>query len=179
MASKTASKTAKALHGIVGFFESPDPLRDAAIELRNRKVKQWDAFTPFPVHGLDEAMGLKRSFLPWVTFGAGLTGGTLGLLFQIWSAAIDWPLNVGGKPPISLPAFIPVTFECTILFAGLATAVAMLLVCRLPTFDADIIDPQLTNDRFALFVSADDAAYDEKTFTQVLKKAGANEVRVI
>jgi hypothetical protein len=167
------------MHGLVGIFNNPDPLREAAIALRDRKVKKWDAFTPFPVHGLDEAMGLKRSFLPWVTFAGGLFGASFGLLFQIWAAAVDWKLNVGGKPPVSLPAFIPITFECTILFAGLATAAAMIIACRLPNATPLILDSSLTNDRMALFVAASDPVYDEKEFIQVMKKAGAHEVRVI
>ena len=123
-------------------------------------------------------MGLKRSFVPWVTFLAGLTGGTLGLTFEIWTSAFDWPLNVGGKPLNSLPAFIPICFECTVLFAGLATAATMILAAKLPAVDPPILDPSLTNDKFGLFISADDPNYREKDFSELLKKAGANEVRV-
>ncbi len=165
--------------GIVAIFDNPDHLMVAAAQVRDRRIKKFDAFTPFPVHGLEHAMGLKRSFLPWVTFGAGLTGGSIGLLFQVWTSAYDWPLNVGGKPMISWPAFIPVTFELTILFAGLATAAALFIACGLPNIGAKILDPRLTNDKFALFISAEDEQYKQEEFSELFKKAGAHEVRVI
>lgn len=169
----------KSLKGIVGIFSDPEQLKKAAVQVRDRNIKKFDAFTPFPVHGIEEAMGLKRSFLPWVTFGAGLTGCVTGLVFQIWTSAVDWPLNVGGKPFVSLPAFIPITFELTVLFAGLATAGVMLVACGLPNLGAPVLDPGLTNDKFALFVSAEDPAYRENEFSDLLKRSGAHEVRVI
>lgn len=165
--------------GILAIFNDPEQLKVAAASVRDQKVKKFDAFTPFPVHGIEEAMGLRRSFLPWITFLGGLTGGTLGLTFEIWTSAVDWPLNVGGKPFVSLPAFIPVTFECTVLFAGLFTAGALFAVCKMPNPDPVILDPSLTNDKFGLFISADDPAYREKDFGELLKRAGAHEVRVI
>ena len=169
----------KPLKGLVGLFEDPEKLKIAAAQIRDLKIKKFDAFSPFPVHGIEEAMGLKRSFLPFVTFGAGLTGCTIGLLLQIWTSAVDWPLNVGGKPMNSLPAFIPVTFELTVLFAGLATAAALIIACGLPAMNATIIDPSITNNKFALYVSSDDPGYRETEFKELLKRAGAYEVRSI
>src|SRR5262249_10890635 len=142
--------------GLFALFTDPEALKVAARAVRDQKVKRFDAFTPFPVHGIEEAMGLKRSFLPWVTFLAGLTGGTIGLPFEIWTSAYDWPLTVGGKPFVSLPAFIPICFECTVLFAGLATAGALFAACKLPAVDPPILDPALTNDKFGLFISSED-----------------------
>ncbi len=165
--------------GLLAIFKDPEQLKTAAAEYRDRKVKKFDAFSPFPVHGIEEAMGLKRSFLPWITFGAGLTGVTCGLALEIWTSAFDWALNVGGKPMISLPAFIPIAFETTVLFAGLATAASLILVSRMPNLEPAIFDPSFTNDKFGLFVSADDPAYREKDFGDLMKRAGAHEVRVI
>lgn len=167
------------MKGTVGIFKDPDQLLHAAEQVRDRKFKLFDAFTPFPVHGLEHAMGLKRSFLPWVTFVAGMTGLTLGTAFQIWTSAFDWPLNVGGKPFISLPAFVPIMFELTILFAGLATAGALILTCGLPNLKPKILDPRLTDDHFALFISSDDPHYHESDVSELLKKAGAHEVRMV
>jgi len=168
----------KEVRGMLALFSDSEHLKSAATTVRDRKVKAFDAYSPFPIHGLEHAMGLKRSFLPWVTFVAGLTGCAAGLGLQIWTSAMDWPLNVGGKPFISLPAFIPVTFELTVLFAGLATAGALFVACRLPNMAPVIFDPSLTNDKFALFVSAEDPAYRESEFNDLMKKAGAHEVRV-
>ena len=167
------------MKGIVGIFKAPGQLLHAAEQVRDRKFKRFDAFTPFPVHGLEHAMGLKRSFLPWVTFIAGLTGLAIGTGFQIWTSAFDWPLNVGGKPFISLPAFVPIMFELTILLAGLATAGVMIITCGLPNLKAKIIDPRLTDDHFALFISSDDPLYREAEISELFKKAGANEVRMV
>ncbi|MEW6055187.1 MAG: DUF3341 domain-containing protein [Bdellovibrionota bacterium] len=169
----------KPLKGVVGIFSEPESLKRAAAQIRDKQVKEFDAFTPFPVHGIEEAMGLKRSFLPWVTFISGLIGCAAGLGLQIWTSAVDWPLNVGGKPFVSLPAFIPITFECTVLFAGLATAGALIAVCKLPNMNPDILHPDLTNDKFALFVSAEDPSYRETEFSDLLKRAGAIDVRTL
>ena len=170
---------AKQMHGVVAIFKDPEQLKHACTQVRDKSFKKFDAYTPFPIHGIEPAMGLKRSFLPWVTFGAGLVGGTFGLWLQIWTSAVDWPLNVGGKPWNSLPAFIPVTFELTILFAGLATAGALFVACGLPKVDPPILDLGITTDKFALFISSDDPKYQESELKDLLSKAGAKEVRVV
>src|SRR5689334_9955529 len=105
------------LAGVIGFYQDPHALLEATAKARDAKYKDFDAFTPYPVHGMDAAQGLKRSSLPFVTFAAGITGCSLGFLLQYWTSVVDWPLIVGGKPFNSWPAFVPVMFECTILFA--------------------------------------------------------------
>ena len=96
--------------GILAIFEDPDSLKDAASKVHRMQIKKFDAYTPFAIHGLEKAMGLKRSWIPWATLFLGLVGWCLGFYFQVWTMAIDWPVNVGGKPYISLPAYIPLTF---------------------------------------------------------------------
>ena len=120
------------LAGVIGFFSDPHDLLKATEKVRDSHFKNFDAFTPYPVHGMDAAQGLKRSPLPFVTFAAGLTGCTLGFMLQYWTSVVDWPLIVGGKPFNSWPAFVPIMFECTILFAGLATVGGMFLLNGLP-----------------------------------------------
>ena len=167
------------LLGIVGLFKDPYHLLRAAKEAQTRAFVHCDAFTPYPVHGVDKLLNHKRSWIPWVTLVAGLTGCFGGLGFQIWVSAIDWPINIAGKPFLSIPAFIPITFECTVLFAGLATAATLIAVCKLPNSKPTILDPSLTNDKFALFVSAEDPSYRESEFTDLMKRAGAHKVRVV
>lgn len=167
------------MRGVLALFKDPDQLKTAAEQVRDKNYKRFDAFTPFPVHGLEHAMGLKRSFLPWVTFVAGLTGCAAAAGFEIWTSAIDWPLNVGGKPLVSFPAFIPIMFELTVLFAGLATAFTMIATVGLPKLNPQILDPRITDDHFALFISADDPQYRESEISEMFKKAGANEVRTV
>jgi len=169
----------KKLTGVVGLFDDPEKLKKAASRVRELKVRQFDAFTPFPVHGLEHAMGIPRSKLPWVTFLGGATGFFTAVALQYYVAYLNWTLNIGGKPFLSWPAFVPVMFELTVLFAGLSTAAAMLIMNGLPNFNPQIIDPDITNDKFALFVSDKDANYNEASFVEIMKANGAIEVRIL
>ncbi len=164
----------------MAVFKSEGDLVEAARKTREKfNFKKYDAFTPYPVHGLDDAMGLKRSWLPWVTFFAGLSGTLTALALEIWTSAVDWPINVGGKPFVSLPAFIPIVFELTVLFGGLATVGALFYVCGLPRLNPKILHPRITNDRFVLFVPCDDSNYNEIELAQFFKGFKAEEVSAV
>jgi hypothetical protein len=146
---------------LLGFFADEGDILAATRAVRDRGLKVVDAYTPYAVHGLDRAMGLAPSRLPVVCFVLGLTGAALKVWFEIWTSAVSWPLNVGGKPFNSLPAFVPVTFEVMVLFAGVSTVVAFLWVARLhPGRRATPPDPAVTDDRFVLVVEESDAAFD-------------------
>jgi hypothetical protein len=188
------SDTSRRLAGVIGFFKNGHDLVHATAKVREANYEHFDAFTPYPVHGLEAAQGLKRSPLPFVTFAAGLTGCTLGFLLQYWTSVVDWPLNVGGKPFNSWPAFVPVMFECTVLFAGLATVAAMFIFNGLPNIRRKAFDPGLTRDRFALVIESplqveddDEAALKRKKFKvfneseaiEILRKSGAQEVKSV
>jgi hypothetical protein len=153
-ASMNSNDESKALAGVIGYFETPSELLGAMKHVRDARYENFDAFTPYPIHGMDAAQGLRRSPIPYVTFIAGLTGGSLAFLFQYWTSAVDWPVIVGGKPFNSWPAFIPVTFELTVLFAGLATAGAMFIFNGLPNHRRKAFDPGLTRDKFAILIEA-------------------------
>jgi hypothetical protein len=148
------SNPSPALSGVVGFFDSPDALIEATRKVRAANFESFDCYTPYPVHGLEHAQGLKRSRLPFVTLGAGLTGFMCAVALQYWTSAVDWPLNVGGKPYWSWPAFVPIMFELTVLFAGLATVGAMFIVNGFPNTKKRAFDPNITRDRFAIMVDA-------------------------
>ncbi len=183
------------LAGVVAFFNDPNALIHATEKVRDAKYQYFDAFTPYPVHGLEAAQGLRRSPLPYVTFVAGLTGTSLAFLYQYWTSAIDWPINVGGKPFNSWPAFVPIMFELTVLFAALSTVGAMLLLNGLPNSRSKAIDPSITRDKFALFIEAPPAIeeddeeklrkaakfkpFTEDEATQFLTATGAVEVRSV
>jgi hypothetical protein len=189
----------RSLAGVIGFFPNAHATVEGMKKVRDARYQNVDAYTPFPVHGLEAAQGLKRSPLPYVTFIAGLTGCTIGFLLQYWISAVDWPLNVGGKPFNSWPAFVPIMFECTVLFAGLATAGAMLAFNGLPNVKRKAYHPAITRDRFAIVIEAplaidmDDPdeveaaqkkaqgfkKFDEAEVADFLKKAGATEVRSV
>jgi hypothetical protein len=155
---------------IVATFADEGALLAAVRATRAAGVTIDDAFTPYAVHGLEEAMGLGRSRLTWVCFLAGLSGASLAIGFQIWSSAVSWPLNVGGKPFASIPAFIPVTFELTVLSAALVSAAAFLFRSRLFPGRRSAPLPRVTDDRFALVVADGEAA------RSALRAAGAVEI---
>jgi hypothetical protein len=166
--------------GVMAVFNNETDLIHAARAVRQKyECKKYDAFTPYPVHGLDDAMGLRRSWLPWVTFIAGATGTLTALALQIWTSAIDWPINIGGKPLISLPAFIPITFELTVLFGGLATVGALFAVCGLPNLNPKVLHPGITNDKFVLYIPSDEERFNEGEVTQFLRGLSPEQVSTV
>jgi hypothetical protein len=166
--------------GVIAVFKDQYELLEAASTARKKfNFKKYDAFTPFAVHGLDDAMGVKRSWLPYVTFAAGLTGTITALALEIWTSAVDWPINIGGKPMVSLPAFIPITFELTVLFGGLATVGALFYACGLPNTKAKILHPQITNNKFVLYVPSTEANFKEQEILTFMKSLKAEEVSVV
>jgi hypothetical protein len=162
---------------LVASFESEDDVLEATRAARAAGLRIVDTYTPYPVHGLDEAQGVRRSRLPWVCFAAAIAGAALKLWFEYWTATVDWPVNVGGKPWNSLPAFIPVTFEVMVLAAGLSTVGAFLAVSRLrPGRQAALPAPRITDDRFALELLESDAAFDPARVRRMLERHNAISV---
>ena len=107
--------------GMIGLFDDPDSLITAAEAARDAGYTKWDCHTPYPVHGLDDAMGLKPSPMPYITLIAGFIGAGLAMYMMYWMSAVDYPIRIGGKEYFSWPAFIPITFEGFVLFAAPAT----------------------------------------------------------
>jgi hypothetical protein len=138
---------------LVSVFEREDDILHAAKAVRDEGLELVDVFTPYPVHGLDRAMGLPASRLPWVCFLLGLFGAVTMALFQYWASAVDWPINVGGKPWHSWPAFAPVIFEVAVLFAGAGTVLFFIAWTGLrPGRQSPVSDLRVTDDRFALAI---------------------------
>ena len=164
---------------ILALYDDPDRLLSAAALAREHGFQGMDAYTPYPVHGLSEALGIRKSWIPYVTLVMGLSGAALGLTFEIWTQAFDWPINVGGKPMISLPAFIPITFECGVLLGGTMTLAALFLACGLPNYGKPILDRDLTNDRFGLWIPEVGPDWNEGRIFMVLKPTGAVDIRVL
>ena len=163
---------------VVGLFEDPQELLKAAFQAKQKGFKNLDAYAPYPVHGLTKALGLGFSWVPYVTLVCGLGGAALIHLFMLWTSVIDWPVNVGGKPLYSWPALVPITFEGGILAGGVMTFIALLVACGLPKFKPFVLDPNITNNKFALVIPEKDnlGIQDPSTF---LKEIGAYEVKRI
>ena len=147
------------LYGLMAEYDTPTELVDAARQVRDAGYTKTDAFSPFPLHEIDEALGIKRSILPWLVFGGGLTGLMTGFALQIFVHYVDYPIIVGGRPYISIPSFIPPAYELTILFAGFAAVFGMLFLNGLP----QPYHPVFNVPRFAL-------ASREKFFLLIEKK---------
>ena len=165
----------------IGFFGDDAAVLAAAGECRRRGVPVHDLVTPYPLHGADEVLGLAPSRLAWVTLAGGAAGVALGLGFQYWSAAVDWPIDVGGKPLDSLPAFVPVAFEMTILIAGLATALLLFLRSRLwpgRRAHSSVLE-RTTDDRHALILCQNDASLADGEYGELLLRHGACEYRQV
>ncbi len=159
---------------MLGIFEDEEDILAATRAARQAGHKIVDVFAPYAVHGLDKAMGLQRSRLPVVCFLLGLFGAAFKVWFEFWTTATDWPINVGGKPWDSLPAFVPVTFEVMVLFAGVSTVLAFLFVSRLlPGRKAVLPDPGVTDNRFVLVLEQSDAAFDPSKVRRLFARFNA------
>ncbi|HKJ67597.1 MAG TPA: DUF3341 domain-containing protein [bacterium] len=175
--------TEKRTYGIIAEFEDSQTLLQAAREVRDAGYIHFDAHSPFPIHGMDEAMGERRSPLGWIVGGLGLLGCGGALLLQWWTSAVDYPLVVGGKPFFSLPAFIPITFELTILLAAFGAVFGMLFLNQLPKFYhplfyADRFE-QVTDGGFFLSIEARDDRFDAGQTQAFLEKTGSSYSEII
>ncbi len=159
---------------LISVFDNEDKLIHSAQDLLSKNFNIHDIYTPFPLHGLDDLLKIKTTRLPYICFGAGFIGCSLGLIMQYYISAVEWPLNVGGKPFFSWPAFIPITFELTILIAALTTIVAFFYRSNLfPGKMVKIFDKNQTNDRFLLAIEDTDSSLKE-----ILVGHGCMEVQV-
>lgn len=150
--------------GIIAEYDDPDAIVKAAMTAYQDGYRDMDAYSPFPVHGLAEAIGFHKTILPVFTLIAGLTGAASGFLLQYIGSVVHYPYEIAGRPYYSWPAWIPVTFEMTILFASFTTGIAMILLNGLPrpyhsVFNAKNFE-RATSDRFFLCIEATDNRYD-------------------
>lgn len=137
-------------------FDDEKPLLQAVKKLRESKFSIIDVLSPFPVHGMDNALSIKRSRIPVGGFIFGALGAVLAFGFQSWVFTIDYPLIIGGKPYLSAPAFIPITFEVTVLFGGLAMAAAFLIRSKLkPEITFESVDERIMDDHFIILIDSD------------------------
>ena len=174
-------KQEKKLHGTYAEFDAVDTLLAACRRVRDAGYLKTDAFTPFPVHGIDKALGIKPTVLPWIALACGLMGTTIGLTMQVWMNTIDYPYIISGKPFFSMPAFIPVSFELTILLASFGAFFGMLALNGLPKFSNPMFtDPRFdraTDDKFFLFIDAADSRFNHSGVTKLLGDLGGTHIQ--
>jgi hypothetical protein len=168
------------LHGVMGEFETPEQLLAAAKKARDAGYKHIDAYTPIPIEGLSEAIGFRWTAVPLITLIGGVGGGLTGFGLQYWCSAISYPINIAGRPLNSWPAFIPVTFELTVLGASIFAVVSMIALNKLPQPYHPVFNVErfagASTDRFFLVIEARDAKFDLAASSRFLQEASAKHV---
>lgn len=165
------------LWGVLAKYENPAKIYEACEKVRDAGYSKWDACTPFPIHGLEKAMGLKPTKLPWVVLVVGVVGSTLALWLQAWTSGNAYPFIVGGKNLFSLPAFVPVWYELTVLSSCLAAFFGNWVLCDLPrhhypAFGSKAFE-RVTDDAFFIIIEASDPKFSLATARQLLTSTGA------
>lgn len=173
----------KNIYGLLAEFDTPTQLVEAARKVRDAGYTKTDAFSPFPIHEMDDALGIKRSILPYLVFGGGVAGLAAGMGLQYFVHVIDYPLNVGGRPFFSLPAFIPVAYELTILLAAFVAVFGMLFMNGLPQPYHPVFNVErfalATREKFFLVIESTDDRFEyaeTKKFMENLKPQGVYDV---
>lgn len=166
--------------GLLAEFDTAGQLYHAAEAVRDAGYKKWDCYSPFPVHGLDDAMGLKDTKLPWLVFIGGAVGAISALALQGWMNGIDYQYVVSGKPLFSIPQQIPIFFELTVLFASLTAFGSMFAFNDLPRFYHPAFTSErfrrVTDDKFFIGIEADDLYFDAEQTEELLRKAGSMHI---
>jgi hypothetical protein len=177
------TESSEGIHGLLAEFSAPGDLLRAAHKVRQAEYTRWDAHSPFPVHGLERAMGQARSKVPWFVLIMGLTGAAAGMILQWWVSSVAYPLVISGKPLFSWPAFVPITFECGVLGGGLGALIGFLFLSKLPEHYHPLFNSKhfeaVSDDKFFISIEADDPRFERETTERLLLDLGANRVELI
>jgi hypothetical protein len=169
--------------GLLAQYESAADIFTACERVRDAGYQKWDAHTPFAVHNLDKAMGVKPTPLPWLVLVGGLSGATLAMGFMLWTSVSSYPLNIGGKPLWSVPAYIPVTFELTVLFSVFACFFGLWFLCGLPQLHHPAFSnkafERATDDKFFIIIEAKDKKFDLAKTKSLLQDTGASLIEEV
>ena len=169
--------------GLVAQFDDPAKLLHAAEGLRDAGYQRYEVWSPFPVHGMDNAMGLSRSKVPWIVLAGGLTGMTSALLLQWWSGAVEYPVMIGGKPLFAFEFATPVTFELSVLLSAFGAVFGMIGLNKLPTpyhpLDKIAMFRRVTDDGFFISIETRDAKFDLHRSRELLESLGGRHVAVV
>ena len=170
-------------YGLLAEFETAAEIKHAATAVRQAGYQHWDVFTPFPIHGLDEAMGLRHSPVGWFAFLGGLTGFCTGMLMIWFMNGFDYKLPIGGKPLFSPVFAFPISYELTILFGAFGSVLGMLLTNRLPRWHNPLFDnarfARATHDRFFILIECRDPRFGPDQTRALLERAGSRHVEMV
>ena len=170
-------------YGVIAEFSTAADIMHAAERVRDAGFTRWDVFTPFPVHGMDRAMGLKNSKVGWFAFLGGVTGYTCGMLMIWWMNAVNYPIVVGGKPMFSPFGAFPPSYELTILFGSFGAILGMLFLNRLPRLHHPLLKHKrfalATHDKFFVVIETADPKYSDTETRKLLESAGSKLIEVV
>jgi Protein of unknown function (DUF3341) len=171
-------------YGIIAEFETPAAIMHAAEKVRDSGFRKWDVFTPFPVHGMDKAMGLKSALgVGWFSFLGGVTGYTCGMLMIWWMNAVDYSIVIGGKPMFSPFSAFPPSYELTILLGSFGSLLGMLFLNRLPRLHHPLLKHRrfalASHDRFFLVIETCDPKYSEVETRRLLESVGSTRIELV
>jgi hypothetical protein len=173
----------KSIYGVLAEFRNPKELVDAAALVEKSGYNKYDTYAPFPIHGMEKAMGLKNSPLGWIVLVGGILGFTGALALMIWTMGYDYPLNISGKPYINLPAYVPVTFELTVLLSAFAAVFGMFALNKLPRLHNPLFSVErfskATDDGFFICIEAVDDLFSEEKVTSMFNNAGAIHIETV
>jgi hypothetical protein len=177
------SATVAKSYGMLAEFTNAAGILHAAEKVRDAGYRRWDVFTPFPVHGMDHAMGLRNSKVGWFAFLGGVSGYTLGMLMIWFMNKLDYPIVIGGKPMFSPFSAFPPSYELTILLGAFGSLLGMLFLNRLPRLHHPLLKNKrftlVTHDRFFLVIECDDPKYSEEETRRLLEQAGSRHIEVV
>lgn len=184
MSSKVyTTESGEVVYGIVAEFDTPADVYHAAEKVRDAGYTQWDTHSPFPIHGMDKAMGLKDSFLGLLVFAGGATGVTTAVVMIWWMNGVDYPIVIGGKPPFSLPSSVPIMFELMVLFASLTAVFGMFGINKLPRHHHPIFESEkfraATDDKFFISVESTDAKFDLERTKKLLEGTHPTHIELV
>lgn len=169
--------------GLLAEFETAAEIKQAAVRVRDAGYQQWDVFTPFPIHGLEDAMGLRGSRVGWFAFVGGAIGFCSGMMMIWFMNGFDYPLVVGGKPLFSPVSAFPVSYELTILFGAIGSLLGMLITNRLPRWHNPLFASErfirATHDRFFILIECRDPKFSEAKTRELLEAAGSKHVELV
>ena len=169
--------------GAVAQFENPAELVDAIKSIRAAGYKSVEAYSPFPIHGMEKYLGIGHSKVPWITLCGGLTGLTIAFTLQYWTGAVDYPVVIGGKPLFAIEPSVPIMFELTVLLAALSTFAGLMVLNGMPRpyHPLDKYAPfrRVTDDKFFISIEADDPQFDADKAQKDLADVGGTNVALV
>ncbi|MEX1063339.1 MAG: DUF3341 domain-containing protein [Balneolaceae bacterium] len=177
------SNTDRKLYGVLAEAGNPKELLNIAMTVKNSGYRIYDTYSPFPIHGMDQAMNLKKSKLGWIVLGHGLTGffGALSLIY--FTMAVDYPLNIGGKTLLNFPAWIPVTFELTILLSAFGAVFGMFFLNGLPRLNHPLFSidnfSRATDDGFFICIESEDPQFEKEKVKKLFADAGVSNIEEV